>query len=275
MGTTDSTLIRIQRNRILKLVEQHGPPPSEFDWTETLQGSPGTGICRVSVLTHRPTGFYCIFGAASFQMSPGWSRKVQEVDVTTFQRQEEFCAKWLIVLKFEVEADDLWADLQKDSVDRLAQVELANAALEDAQMLTAASELREAYVDLARRPPDLTGAVQHSLAALECIAREHCSDHATFGKLLQRYDELFPRPLDQGIEKIWGFASEMDRHLQEGRTPREEEAKLLVGLATASCIYLARRIKSGSIWAHHYHSYEVPLLPFRIFRSTFQHATNC
>ena len=109
---------------------------------------------------------------------------------------------------------------------------------------TPASELREAAADLSKEPPDLTGAVQHSLAALECVAREHCGDHATFGKLLERYPDLFPKPLDKGIEKVWGFASEMGRHLQEGRMPKKEEAELLVGLATACSTYLARKIEA-------------------------------
>jgi hypothetical protein len=68
---------------------------------------------------------------------------------------------------------------------------------------------------------------------LECVAREHCGDHATFGKLLERYPDLFTRPLDIGIDKIWGFASEMGRHLREGRTPKEEEAELLKFLVRA------------------------------------------
>jgi len=73
------------------------------------------------------------------------------------------------------------------------------------------------------------------------VSLEYTDDHVTFGKLLERYPDLFPKPLDKGIEKIWGFASEMGRHLQEGRTPRPEEAELLVGLATVCCTYLVRK----------------------------------
>ena len=152
---------------------------------------------------------------------------------------------WIQYLKRELSAPDPWAELQKNAVDRLSHTQRANAALQSAGKDTAASELREGTADLQKEPPDLTGAIQHSIAALECVAREHCGDHATFGKLLERYPDLFPRPLDIGIEKIWGFASEMGRHLQEGRTPKEEETELLVGLALACCTYLARKIKGG------------------------------
>ena len=160
-----------------------------------------------------------------------------------FVKKENLCGKWLILVKAESKTPDPWTALRKDAAGRLSQAERANSALEQAEKPTAASELREADADLSRRPPDLTGAVQHSIAALECVAREHCSDNATLGTLLQRYDNLFPKPLDKGIEKIWGFASEMGRHLREGRTPSAEEAELLVGLATACCTYLARKIK--------------------------------
>jgi hypothetical protein len=113
--------------------------------------------------------------------------------------------------------------------------------LKQADKHTAATEIQEANADLVKNPPDRTGAIQHSIAALECVLREYCGDQATFGKLLERYPKLFPKPLDVGIEKIWGFASEMGRHLQEGREPEIEEAELLVGLAMAGCTYLVRK----------------------------------
>ena len=50
-----------------------------------------------------------------------------------------------------------------DSISRLA----------DTGFNTAKTELHEALSDMSRRPdPDLTGALQHAIAALECVARE-------------------------------------------------------------------------------------------------------
>jgi hypothetical protein len=78
--------------------------------------------------------------------------------------------------------------------------------------------------------------------ALECVAREVCGDKkATLGEILKRYDGLIPKPLDKGIEKAWGFASEMGRHLQEGREPTFEEAELLVSLCASLSVYLLRK----------------------------------
>lgn len=108
---------------------------------------------------------------------------------------------------------------------------------------TASNEIHQALIDLSRRPfPDLTGAVQHALAALECIARDVSGDpKATLGDILKRHPDLLPRPLDAAIDKAWGYASEYGRHLREGREPMMEEAELLVGIAGVVALYLAKK----------------------------------
>lgn len=117
-------------------------------------------------------------------------------------------------------------------------------ALEEAGKATAASELHEALGDLSRRPDaDVTGAIQHAMAALECVARDATGDQkATLGELIKRHPDLFPKPLDQSLEKAWGYASEAGRHLKEGKTPAFEEAELIVGMCGSVCRYLARKI---------------------------------
>lgn len=243
----DCTLKRTEMNSVLQLLTEFGFDPLEFDWSEEeqneyLQRPQIMDRYKVSTLTHRSSGYYIVFGGMYVRFSPGLTQKVEShFHNNQWDAKRIACIGWLSGLKNEVDASDLWTALRNRTLDGLHHAERANAALTQAESQTAASELREASADLSRQPPDLTGAVQHSLTALECVAREHCSDHATFGKLLQRYDGLFPKPLDKGIEKIWGFASEMGRHLQEGRTPNGEEAELLVGLATACCTYLARK----------------------------------
>jgi hypothetical protein len=125
-------------------------------------------------------------------------------------------------------------------------VDTARTSLEDAGLRTARQEIHEALQDLSRRPePDLTGAVQHAVAALECTAREAAGDaRATLGEILKRYPDLVPKPLDDALSKMWGYASEMARHLREGRTPSRGDAELVVGVAASACNYLASRIRS-------------------------------
>jgi hypothetical protein len=123
-------------------------------------------------------------------------------------------------------------------------VQSATEALGRAGAETARSELHEALQDLSRRPdPDLTGACQHALAALECVAREATGDRtATLGKILERHPELIPKPLDTVVEKAWGFASNKGRHLIEGQSPTYEDIELVVGVAGLVATYLGRKL---------------------------------
>ncbi len=110
---------------------------------------------------------------------------------------------------------------------------------------TASSELHEAIRDLSRRPePDVTGAVQHAMSALECVTREVCGNSkATLGELMKRYPNTFPKPLDQAVEKLWGYSSESGRHLKEGGLPTFEDVELVVGLCGVLCRYLVRKLQ--------------------------------
>lgn len=107
---------------------------------------------------------------------------------------------------------------------------------------TTANELHEALRDLSRRPnPELTGAIQHGMAALECLSRDVTGSKDTLGKLLGRNPNLFPAPLGDATEMIYGFASNNGRHLKEGGDPTLEEAELIVGLSGVLCRYLGRK----------------------------------
>ena len=119
----------------------------------------------------------------------------------------------------------------------------AGDSLTKAGLPTAANELREAVSDLSRRPtPDVTGAIQHAMASLECVARSACGDEkATLGDVIKRHGDLIPRPLDEAIVKLWGFASENARHIREGREPTYADAELVVSVAAAAGNYLARK----------------------------------
>jgi hypothetical protein len=120
------------------------------------------------------------------------------------------------------------------------------AQLTEAGLHTAAQEIHEALHDLSRRPdPDITGAIQHSMAAAECVARKAANDpKATLGEILERHATLVPRPLDDGLKKLWGYSSEMARHLREGRTPSIHEAELAVIISAGVVTYLERKLNA-------------------------------
>jgi hypothetical protein len=123
-------------------------------------------------------------------------------------------------------------------------VDSARQALDTANLTTAKQEIHEALRDLSRRPDaDLTGAVHHAMAALECTARQVTNDQrATLGEILRRYPDVVPRPLDGSLSRMWGYASEIARHIREGHTPGRAEAELVVTIAAAVCTYLAQAI---------------------------------
>lgn len=119
----------------------------------------------------------------------------------------------------------------------------ATSALEASERPTAAKHLHEALQHLSRRPKaDLPGAVYHGLGALECVTRDLTGDSkATLGEVIKKHPDLLPKPLDEVVPKIWGYASNEARHVVEGRETSREEAELLVGLSAVLAGYLTRK----------------------------------
>ena len=109
----------------------------------------------------------------------------------------------------------------------------------------AANEIHEALQDISRRPtPDVTGAIQHAIAALECTARDVAGEpNLTLGRLVPRLG-LAP-PLDTAVQKLWGYASQRARHIREGQAVATEEAELVVSVACAVCTFLSRQSRGA------------------------------
>lgn len=121
-------------------------------------------------------------------------------------------------------------------------LECAKEALDAAEVPTSANEIKEAIKDLSRRPdPEITGAIQHSVAALECLCRKVTGESTmTLGRLIKENPQIVPQPLNDVVSKIFGFASIKGRHLEEGSDPTFEEAELVVHLSAAICTYLCK-----------------------------------
>lgn len=129
--------------------------------------------------------------------------------------------------------------------------ELAKEALQKLSlsgMPSSLKEIKEAIQDLSKRTePDITGAVQHSMAALECVLREITGEKkTTLGALISKYKNTFPAPLGDVVEKIWGFSSNNARHIVEGNTVAVEEAELLVNLSIVLINYLSSKLVVNS-----------------------------
>ena len=121
-------------------------------------------------------------------------------------------------------------------------VKSALARLDESKMTSALTELKEARDDLSRRPTaDVTGAIQHAMAALECALREVSgTPKATLGEIIKRHQDVIPKPLDDAISKMWGYASETARHRREGHDPAFNEAELILGVSATLIAYVLR-----------------------------------
>jgi len=117
----------------------------------------------------------------------------------------------------------------------------APETLEEVGFQRTANELREAAKDISRRPnADVTGAIQHAMAALESTAREVTGDsNSTLGKLVPRLD--LPKPLDKAIVKLWGYTSDRARHVREGQDVNITEGELIVSIAGSLCEFFVQR----------------------------------
>jgi hypothetical protein len=132
-------------------------------------------------------------------------------------------------------SDDFQATMKK------AQTDVAAAGSS-----TASKELMESRMDLSRRPePDITGSIQHAMAAVECLLRTVSNDpKSTLGSVLSKHKELLPETLRTSLEKAWGFSSETARHIREGRVPSLPEAEFVVGFSGLMCSYIAKALMS-------------------------------
>lgn len=122
----------------------------------------------------------------------------------------------------------------------------AETSLSDLGHNVAYNELREARDDLSRRPsPDLSGAIHHAMAALECVARTVCKNSKpTLGEVIKQNPDLFPLPVGDAVSKLWGYSSEHARHGNESRKLGLCETQLVVGICAVMCSYLSESMRS-------------------------------
>jgi hypothetical protein len=146
---------------------------------------------------------------------------------------EEGIGWQLVNGQIQVRGDEVFERMLADSTE----------ALDQSGMAIATSELNEAIRDLSRRPqPDLSGAIQHAMAALECVARQVSGDEKpTLGGIIKKHPDLFPPPVDKAVERLWGYASEQARHARESRDLAWEEVQLIVGISAVLCSYLVQK----------------------------------
>ncbi len=113
----DVRLRTTQRNEILHIIRFLGLDPLEFEWTDEKQDEyvdDETVHFMVSVLTHRPTGYFCRFGGFRVHFSPGHEVREQTEHRNSWPDTVEAARGWLNELQKEVDAPDLWASIGQE-----------------------------------------------------------------------------------------------------------------------------------------------------------------
>lgn len=154
-----------------------------------------------------------------------------------FLLNEEF-SKENIPYQFDREGEIVYKGSEAFEV----AVATAESVLAATGRSTARDEIHKALKALSNRPvPDLTGAVQHAVAGLECVANDVCGESGeTLGQIVKKHPDKFPAPLGEAVSKLYGFASQKGRHILEGAEPDLKEAELVVGIAATVATYLSR-----------------------------------
>ncbi len=91
--------------------------------------------------------------------------------------------------------------------------------------------------------PDLRGTIHHSIGAIESVAREITGDRKkTLGEILKFHPDIVPKPLDEALSKMWGYASEFARHVREDRDIDRKEVQLILGISSTIITYLIESV---------------------------------
>jgi hypothetical protein len=112
---TNYGILKTQANEVMSELLATGHEPSDFSWE--LCSSRHTSDALVSKLVHVPTGHYFVFDVQQqdhwCECSPGMSVRIESRLTETWSRQLTAVMLWLMVLRGEISAPDLWASIGK------------------------------------------------------------------------------------------------------------------------------------------------------------------
>jgi hypothetical protein len=115
--------------------------------------------------------------------------------------------------------------------------------LEQDEKPTAARHIQFAIGALSTRPkPNTSGAVSHATSAVECVLGEITNGKKKgLSDYLKKNPGLFHPALQQGLGKVYDYASDVARHGKEGTEPAREDAEFAVATCAAICTLLTRK----------------------------------
>jgi hypothetical protein len=145
----DAALRTTEKNLVFSLLNEFGFDPADFEWSEIEREEfvqrRHSRTFRVSVLKHRRSQYYMIFGGVHVVISPGITRKVDgEEHLGQWGFKENYCRIWLNELRKEVDAPDLWASVgQERMLSNAASSTSENQPFNPSERNTIAAQLHE------------------------------------------------------------------------------------------------------------------------------------
>ena len=114
----DVRLKKSEKSEIFLLVQESGLTLADFIWTDEKSNeceSIEAVQFLTSVLTHRPTEYFCKFGGYRMWYSPGRKERVHtESHYSRWADKRAVAQLWLEELRKEVDAPDLWATIGQE-----------------------------------------------------------------------------------------------------------------------------------------------------------------
>jgi hypothetical protein len=172
----DVRLKKTEKSEIFLLVQESGLNPTDFTWTDE-RSNECEGIeavqFMISVLTHRPTEYFCEFGGYRIQYSPGRQQRVQsERHHSSWADKRGAAQLWLAELRKEVDAPDLWASIGQEKAlsTAAASADLDNrlfTAAEQSLIATKLDEIKAYLLEGQQFAADQAEAIEREFAYLK------------------------------------------------------------------------------------------------------------
>ena len=114
----DELFLKSQRNKIFETIQLSGFNPAEFEWDD-VASSTNTPKTKVPKLTHKPSGYYCVLNTNDGKIfhlvfAPGFDDKTGFIYVTSFNDMLKGLKTWIVYMKREFEAPDLWSAIHEE-----------------------------------------------------------------------------------------------------------------------------------------------------------------
>ncbi|UCG59703.1 MAG: hypothetical protein JSU70_09330 [Phycisphaerales bacterium] len=107
------TLLRSQKNRVFEILREEGLEPADFKWVKVNSG----GTIIVSKLDYRDGTYYFQFSWYELNSwcvaAPGKYRAMEYEHPRNWSEHEVCFRNWTRYLKREINAPDLWTDIEK------------------------------------------------------------------------------------------------------------------------------------------------------------------